>query len=593
MTLADAPALFHERVLESMDDGVVVVRFGGEVVTFNAAASRILGVDGKAIVGRSFTEALLPESGLDALTEMVLDAVSSQATAERQRIAIEVAGEERLLTVDTTYLRVGDGPDGLPAGIVAVFTDVTAVEALRESELQLGRQVRAQYEELQGAYRTVEERNEMLDAALRRVRVVQALAGAAVLAVFLFAGFFVWNAGEPDVDRPAMAAAGRGVAETVVTVVPERVLTTIAVTGRLSPRDETSVLSPVEATVRAVYFQYGDAVEVGRPLVALDMTKTRREHRVLRAEYIEATRRLRELENWEDGREMTAARRNLAKAAGSLEKQRHKIEETAFLLERGVIPAAEHDAAVEQYESLQADHEIAGQELDAVREQGGTEAMEMAQLAYDNLRDQIGALEAAIADDVVHAPVAGVIVEAPRAGTGSARLDIGTPLAAGDPVVKIADISTLRVAAVVDELDVADVHVGQVVTVTSDAAPELALQGEVTNVSSHAASGRRGSLATFAVNLSLAPLTDAQRRKLRLGMTVDARIVTRDRPDALLVPIRAVRLADGQATVRVREPASGTVRNVPVETGTTTVDRVEIRSGLAAGDEVLVPGTAS
>ena len=588
-------AAVQDVILEQMDDGVLVVGFGGTVVTLNAAAERILGTRREAVVDRPLAAVLLQRAGLDPFTQLVLDAVTSEKTAERRTVAVEVDGEARLLSVSTTYLRTGDGAERRRRGIIAVFADITAAEALRESELRLGQQVREQFDELQKAYRSVEDNNSKLATALRRVRVVQGVAAAAVIAVFALAGTFAWNvgAGPGAADGPADALAdepGDTRPVTAITVVPERLRTTVALTGELTPRAEVGVLSPVDATVRAVFVRYGDVVTEGQDLVALDLSKVRQTYRAERAAYIKAEQRVRELERWEEGPAVTDARRALVRAASALEQQGHKVAETAFLLEQGVIPASEHAAAEERFASLRLDHEVAVQALATARAEGGPEAREVARLEFENLRVRIAELEAVTATDVLRAPVAGVVL-APTdvLGSGGGGLTVGRTVTAGDLLVAVADITAFAVDARVDELDVADVRIGQAVTVTSDAAPGLALGGTVANVSAQALAARRGGLALFAINVALDPPDAEQRRRLKLGMSVDARIVTRDRADALLVPLAAVVLDGEQATVQVRDPGDGTARVIAVETGITTVHRVEITAGLAPGDEVLVP----
>ncbi len=574
-----------------MDDGVVVVDFGGRIATFNAAAKRILAAGGEDVVGRLFAEVFLLLDGLDAFAQTMLDAVSSREPTARRVVGVQVGGQSRLLSMVTSVLEVGEGARRERVGIIGVFTDITATEALRESELKLGHQVQAQYEELQDAYRAVEDNNGKLEAALRRVRVVQGVAGAAVLAVFLLVASLVWDAGEVGAPSPPVGVSVGEVARTAITLAPKRLRTTVAVTGRLQPRRQVSVLSPADATVREVLVEYGDEVEEGQALASLDLSKVQQEYRSLRAGFIDAARRERELGDWENSLEVTAARRSVARTAKELEKQRHRLEETAFLLERGVIPGAEHAAAEEQYESLQEDYHIAMQQLDAVREAGGADAKEVSRLTFENVRDRVAALEAVIGDDMLRAPVAGVVLAPalPQRGEGPALAE-GRALATGAMVVQIADVAALSVGVVVDEFDIADLRVGQAAIVTGDAMPEAPLAGTVSNVSSQAQASGRGRQAAFAVTLGLEPFTEEQRRRLRLGMSVSAQIVTRDLADALLVPLAAVRIdAAGDAAVRVRDPETGEARRVVVRTGRTTLGEVEVTDGLAAGDEVLVP----
>lgn len=585
--------LIHQNILDNMDNGVIAVDFDGKVILFNAAAERILGVS-EDPTGETFANAFLLQDGLDALTQTVLDSVSNEAGQSRQVIGVEVAGGTRLLGIITTLLRSGgDGPTP-PIGIIAVFTDITDAEALRESELKLGKQVQAQFDELQGAYRQIEDNNSKLEAALRRVRVVQGVAGATVLTVFALMGAFVWNpAGSDDgfeTGEAALVFDADGAR--MVRVAPQRLLNIVTVTGTLAPRRSFSVLSPIEATVTELHFEYGDEVAEGQVLATLDLTKVQQEHRSLRAKYIASVKRVRELEDWEGSREFAAARRSLTRARSSLEKQKHKLQETAFLLERGVIPAAEHQAAEEQHENLQSDYEVALQEVEAVREQGGPEAQEVAQLEFENLQEQLNELEAAIADANVRAPAAGVVMRPPATfgPEGEGPLVEGKALSRGGLLVTIADVSAMSVSGTVDETEIGQLALEQPVTVTSDAVPGVELSGAVTNVSSQALSRRGGGAARFEVTVGLDPLTDSQRRQLRLGMSADVRITIRDEADALLVPISAVRAGADGTVVDVRDAGSGEFRAVAVETGLTTLDSVEIVQGLKAGDEVRVAG---
>jgi HlyD family secretion protein len=70
---------------------------------------------------------------------------------------------------------------------------------------------------------------------------------------------------------------------------------------------------------------------------------------------------------------------------------------------------------------------------------------------------------------------------------------------------------------------------------------------------------------------------------------IDARVVLAEKPDALKVPVGALFRRDGAwAALRVQD---GRARLTPVEVGLRGAREVEIASGLAAGDEVvLYPG---
>ena len=88
--------------------------------------------------------------------------------------------------------------------------------------------------------------------------------------------------------------------------------------------------------------------------------------------------------------------------------------------------------------------------------------------------------------------------------------------------------------------------------------------------------------------MRLQHLRPRQRQRLRQGMSAKLKVVVSDKAETLLVPIAAVRIQRGQMLLRVKDPESGRLRSIKVETGATTLDEVEILSGIEAGDEVVI-----
>ena len=596
---AAAPAEVIERILDSMDDGVLVIDRGGTIVTCNAAASQVLGLEASPPAGAGFGDVFLVLEGLDAFTQTMLDAVQGDSDMQRKVVGIEVNGEPRSVAVGTTYLR--DGPDGesTSASVVAVFSDITEIVALRETEEQLRRKAEAHLVEIAEAYRAIESRNETLAAAVRKARIARFIAAGAIVAVLAMLGGWAWQTDANVTDLIQFGSddpvAGPD-APATWTVAASTVRQTISIIGRIGPGQITRVLSPAGGTVRAIHFRYGDEVEEGARLVELDLSAALREYRSVRGQYLDVRQRVEALEDWENGREMAAARRQLGRAKDALEMQRRRVEQTTYLLEEGVIAAAEHEAAVETLARLGEDHAAAEREIEVVRERANADARERADLEYRNLREQLETLEAVLNASVVLAPVGGVVMVpdsgepgARTGGTRDGRLLEGVSVSDGQALVQIADTGTLSVEAVVEEVEVTKLRIGQPVRVTGDAFPGIELEGELVEVASHASSTSQGVSARFPVRARIGAPTPEQRQALRIGMSVDLHILVRDDHDVLTVPLDAVERTGNGLTVRVLDPATGEIREVPVEAGTTTPNAVEIVTGLNTGDQVMLP----
>jgi HlyD family secretion protein len=79
--------------------------------------------------------------------------------------------------------------------------------------------------------------------------------------------------------------------------------------------------------------------------------------------------------------------------------------------------------------------------------------------------------------------------------------------------------------------------------------------------------------------------------KLRANMTANAEIVLEERNDVLLLPEAAlVYDPDRKTFVQLVDRSSRTGwRKSPVETGISNGQRTEVRAGVKAGDEVVLP----
>ena len=582
--MSATPSL-HSNILDNMDDGVVAVDRRGVITSFNAAASTILGIAPDACAGRIFAEVFVTADGLDQFTEAMLDAVNNRELG-RRTVEIDVRGERRLLTVSASYLSEAASTSGeggaSDAGVVAVFSDISEEMRLRET-------VESQYAELQQAYRGIDEANGELSETLRKAQLIRAVATAAVIVVCLGVGWFAWDAGAPD--REPGPRTGPGGAAATLVVTPQRIVSELTVPGRLAPRGEIDVQSPVDGTVAALHFRYGDAVEQGQLLVELDASAARRERRTVQARHILAQRRVEELAAWETSRTVAAARRSLARVERALQQQRHQLTETEFLLSKGIVPSSEHVAAQERYEGLRLDAEAARQDLREARRAGDAEALEAARLEARNVEEDLRDLDLAIASSRIRAPSAGVSLRPLATADGASPLLKGASVGRGQLLFTVADIQALSVSALVDEVEIAAIRPGQTVAVTADALPGVELAGKIANVAAQAsnADGPAGQPALFAIIATLDDEIDSGvRDNLRLGMSVDLRVVTADRDDALLVPISAVRVGEQGPMVRIRSPGSGEFSTVPVQTGRTTPSGVEIVGGVAPGDELLL-----
>ena len=583
----------YGRILDSMTCGVMLIDAHGVISVFNPLAADLLGLDRRAVAGRSFAEVFLGDEAFEELNEMVLTAMYDGSVGHQGVANVSVRGRAVPLSVATSHLYdASSAGERTRLGVVAVFSDISEIERLRVKEVELARDLASKHEELRGAYLSLEDRNRELGAVLRRMRTVRTVAAACVIVLVAGIGAWLWNESPADWFEIREAHSTEPVdALRFVTVQPTRIASSITVATEIKPRREVAVTSPIRGTVGTVHVQHGETVAAGQPLLDLDVTEERIKQRQAQVAWLKAKAQVEELADWGNSIDASRAKRALTKARIALEDGKTRLAQTRLLVEQGLEPAAKKIAEERRLTTRRLDLEAAEQDLDAVLAKGRN-SHEVAELELANARAELEKIDRILRSSSVVAPVAGVVLHRPLSptGQGGSPLSAGTAVEQGQHLLTVGDVEGITATGRVDEVDVRRIRPGQGVRIAGPAFPGISLDGRIVHVSSQARRPAFGQgLPSFEVSAVVEKLSEAQRAAVRLGMSADMEIVIYENDDALAVPVHAVDLSGGSPRVRVRDAASGAVRVVAVKTGMTSVDSVEIREGIAPGDRVLVP----
>lgn len=134
----------------------------------------------------------------------------------------------------------------------------------------------------------------------------------------------------------------------------------------------------------------------------------------------------------------------------------------------------------------------------------------------------------------------------------------------------------------VNELDVPRISIGQTVQIEIDAYPDIEIESKVFNIDFANSITSTGGTA-YKVKVDL-PKNDGL--KYRLGMGGDAEFIIDIKEEALLISIAAVvEGTDSNFVWLVGE--DGRIKKREVEIGTSSIDEVEILSGLVEGDRII------
>jgi cobalt-zinc-cadmium efflux system membrane fusion protein len=151
-------------------------------------------------------------------------------------------------------------------------------------------------------------------------------------------------------------------------------------------------------------------------------------------------------------------------------------------------------------------------------------------------------------------------------------------------IMKVADVSTLRVEAEVLEVDAASIAPDQASEVTVDALPGKIIESKVNEIGRivHERSPQDPS-KVFDVFLPLGEIDEAT---MRPGMSLRVSINVKEIPDQITIPLEAVHVnGDGPTVLVVKR---GRASSRPVVLGPRSGTRVVVESGLEEGERVLL-----
>ena len=378
-------------------------------------------------------------------------------------------------------------------------------------------------------------------------------AGAAIAAALGIAGCRSGSQGSG-------AAAAETPSATVARVVRGSIVHDLNLAGQFQPFQVIDVHAKVSGYIRRINVDIGDRVKQGQVLAVLEVPE-------LNAQ-LKGT--VAEVERSKD--EITRAQHEVARAQSehaALHSDYARLKQ-ASATQPGLIAQQELDDAQSKDMASESRVDAAKSALAAAKQQSeGAKA--------DN--ERVGAL----ADySKVTAPLDGVIVW--RYADTGALIQAGTSSETQSlPVVKLSQSNLLRLRLPVPEDAVEFVHEGATVTVNVDAV-HRAFEGKVVRFTRNLNPATRTMETEIDVpnkDLSLTP-----------GMYANTKIELERHDRVLTIPVEAV-LRNGNQTSVLVVDANHHVVPRTIVMGLQGTNLVEVKSGLAEGDEVITGGQAN
>lgn len=191
---------------------------------------------------------------------------------------------------------------------------------------------------------------------------------------------------------------------------------------------------------------------------------------------------------------------------------------------------------------------------------------------------QIRVAQAGIDRTVITAPFSGVIAHiSGELGEFTTPSPPGIPT---PPTIDLIDDTCLYVTAPMDEVDAPKMRIGQEARITLDAMPEKIFPGKIRRIAPYVTEiEKQARTVDIEVEFQQIP-ADA----LLVGYSADVEVVLERKDNVLRIPTQAIRQNNKVWMV----DAENRLTEQPLETGLSNWSFTEIRSGLKAGDQVLV-----
>ncbi|MCB1022188.1 MAG: efflux RND transporter periplasmic adaptor subunit [Bryobacterales bacterium] len=337
----------------------------------------------------------------------------------------------------------------------------------------------------------------------------------------------------------------------VETAVNGAIASRIRSTANLRALRDVALQSQTQGVVTGIAVEEGDAVQAGQLLCKLD-------DRELKINLELARQRLEQTKV-----QLESAKIIQAKNQTQIEAKKAELDRNEKALAEGLV--SDTDVALLRNQLAELKHD----------ERAQAASVEENQYRVRELESEIDRNEVLVANTRITAPFAGRITER--------TVQLGQTVGASDNLFRLATFSPLFADVFLSEPDSRRVRPGQQVEVRLDSGETEKVVGKVARVSPVV----DDSTGTVKVTAELRT-TDASYRP---GAFVRVAIETDVRNETVLIPKRAIVEQDGESFVFVSD--GETAKRRSVELGYEDGDAVEVRSGVKAGEKVIVAGQGS
>ena len=337
---------------------------------------------------------------------------------------------------------------------------------------------------------------------------------------------------------------------------------------------QQSIITPkITSTIREFQVQRGSKVHKGQLLAILENADLEAAAQQSKGEFEQAEAGYATTVEAGVPQEMQKAELDAAAAKAGYEAQQKVYDSRKELFQQGALPRRDLDAAQVALAQAKTQSDVAERQLADLKRLGEQQALKSAKGQLTAARGKLMGSTAALSYSEIRSPIDGVVTDRPQYP--------GELAAANQPLMTLMDLSKLIAKAHISRVEASSLKVGDAAEVRT-AGVDDAIRGRVSLVSP--------ALDPGSTTIEVWVEVTKPDPRLKPGMTAQVCMVAKTVKDALVVPASAVfKTADAADYVMVAGSDQRAHQKL-VKVGIRNGDRVQIVSGVDAGEKVIVSG---
>ena len=339
----------------------------------------------------------------------------------------------------------------------------------------------------------------------------------------------------------------------------------VSASGKVAPAFEEIITSPINSRIVEVYRRGGDSVDVGTPILKLDLQSTETEYKKLLDEEQMRRYKLDQL-RVNNQTKLSDMAMQIKVSAMKLNRMKVELRNEHYLDSLGAGTTDKVRQAELSYNVAQLEYEQLKQQYNNEKQVAAAE-LQVQELDFNIFRKNLAEMKRTLDDAQIRSPRKAILTYINN--------QVGAQVPQGGQLAIISDLSHFKV-----EGEIADTY-GDRVAAGGKAIVKIGtekLEGVVSSVTPLSKNG----VISFSVQL-----VDDNNRRLRSGLKTDVYVMNAVKEDVMRIANASYYVGRGEYELFVMTAEDEIVKR-KVQLGDSNLEYAEVVSGLQPGDRVVV-----